>query len=244
MRDQTRSEVEAFWCDVFGVTTDRLWQHVTVRHPHTRLGDYEGWYVAWRGAGVHVSAPSSADAADVASLADASPVELQDPAFWQAFANQRSLQVIGPAVHHYLDEDPGVPQDVEQVDPVRLTLLKGRTTPEEWEDCGIPEALDEGGEALAVWGSSGDRDRPWVPALLGGAVLTDTAGARRDIGVLVAGDSRGQGVGLRLGQGAASYAVQWHGWARWTARTTNEPSLRTAARLGFEPYATALAIKP
>jgi len=243
MREQTRSEVEKFWCDLFGVTVERLWQQVTVLHPHTRLGDYEGWYVAWRGAGVHVSAPSSADAADVASLSDASPVELQDPVFWQAFARQRQLRVVGPALHHYLDEDPGVPDDVEQVDPVRLTLLKSRATPEEWEDCGIPEALDEGGEALAVWGSTGEHDRPWVPALLGGAVLTDTAGARRDIGVLVAGDSRRQGVGLRLGQGAASYAVQWHGWARWTARTANEPSLRTAARLGFEPYATALAIK-
>jgi len=243
MREVTQRDVESFWSDLFGVETDALWRRVTVLHPHTRLGDYEGWYVAWRGAGAHVSAPSAADAADVASLADASPVELQDPAFWKAFARQRELRVVGPAVHHYLDEDPGVPAEVEQVDPVRLTLLRDRVTPEEWEDCGIPEALEEGGEALAAWGG-GEPGRPWVPALLGGAVLTETAGARRDIGVLVADDARMRGLGLRLGQAAASYAVQWHGWARWTARTANEPSLRTAARLGFEPYATALAIKP
>ena len=107
MRSDTRRQVESFWCDLFGIAEDRLWREVTVAHPHGRLGDYEGWYVAWREHGVHVSAPSSADAEDVASLRAASPVELQQPEFWHAFARQRSLRVIGPATHHYLDEDPG-----------------------------------------------------------------------------------------------------------------------------------------
>ncbi len=98
MREVTRREVETFWRDLFGVPAEQLWRQVTVQHPHSRLGSYEGWYVAWRDRGVHVSAPSSADAADVASLAEASPLELQDPAFWRAFATQRSLRVIGPAV--------------------------------------------------------------------------------------------------------------------------------------------------
>jgi GNAT superfamily N-acetyltransferase len=243
MRDGTRGEIEAFWRDLFGVTETQVWREVSVR-PHGLLGDYEGWYVAWREQGVHVSAPSSADAADVASLTATSPVELQDPGFWQVFARQRSLRMIGPATHHYLDEDPGVPADVEQVDPVRLTLLRDRATADEWAESGIPDALEEGGEALAVWGATGEAARPWVPALLGGAVLTETAGANRDIGLLVAQDARGRGVGVRLGLAAASYAVSWHGWARWTCRTTNEPSMRTAARLGFEPYATQLALRP
>jgi GNAT superfamily N-acetyltransferase len=244
MRDATRHQIETFWCGLFGVAQDQLWQRVTVQHPHTRLGSYAGWYVAWRGDGVHVSAPGSADPDDVASLVAASPVELQEPAFWQAFADRRALRVVGPATHHYLDEDPGVPHDVEQVDPVRLTLLRNRTTPAEWEESGIPEALDEGGEAMAVWGTAGESDRPWVPALLGGAVLTETAGARRDVGLLVAEEARGHGVGQRLGQAAASYAISWHGWARWTAQTSNGPSLRLASRLGFEPYATQLGLKP
>jgi GNAT superfamily N-acetyltransferase len=244
MREHTRDEVEAFWRNLFGVTDEQLWRQVTVSHPHRGLGDYEGWYVAWRAHGVHVSAPSSADAGDVASLTGTTPVELQNPGFWRVFARQRSLRVVGPATHHYLDEDPGVPEDVEQVDPVRLTLLRDRTSGDDWEESGIPRALDQGGEALAVWGATGDATRPWVPALLGGAVLTETAGANRDVGLLVADDARVRGVGLRLGQAAASYAISWHGWARWTCRTTNEPSLRTAARLGFEPYATQLALRP
>ena len=243
MREGTRREVEAFWRDLFGVSEDGLWREVTVAHPHRRLGDYEGWYVAWREHGVHVSAPSSADAEDVASLRDVSPAELQQPEFWQAFARQRSLQVIGPATHHYLDEDPGVPDDVEQVDPVRLTLLRGATSAADWKESGLPEAIDAGAVALAVWGSTGEAGRPWVPALLGGAVLREAAGASRDLGVLVADAARGQGVGLRLGRAAASYAIDWHGWSSWRCRETNAGSLRIAARLGFEPYATQLAIR-
>jgi GNAT superfamily N-acetyltransferase len=243
VRDETRTAVEEFWRDLFGIASNLLWHEVTVTHPHGRLGDYEGWYVAWREQGVHVSAPSSAAVAEVAALRHASPVELQQPEFWHDFARQRSLRVIGPATHHYLDEDPGVPQDVEQVDPARLTLLRDAVTTEEWEESGIPEALAEAGEALAVWGATGEATRPWVPALLAGAVLTEAAGANRDVGLLVAGDVRGRGLGVRVGQAAASYAVAWHGWARWTCRTANEPSVRTAARLGFEPYATQLAIR-
>ena len=243
MRESTRSDVENFWCDMFDLDHDELWHDITVR-PHTRLGSYPGWYVAWSGDGVHISAPPTAAASDAAALANESPVDLRRVEFWHAFALQRSMQVVGPSIHHYLDEDPGVPDDVEQVDPIRLTLLRDAVSVEDWDECGIQDALDDGGEAVAVWGATGEPDRPWVPALLGGAVLTETAGAHRDVGLLVAADSRGRGIGARLGRAASSYAVQWHEWARWTARTTNVPSLRTAARLGYEPYATQLAIRP
>lgn len=243
MRAETEAEVEAFWRDLFGLEVDELWQDVTVR-PHEGLGDYAGWYVAWRADGVHVSCPSTAAALDAASLATASPAELQQPEFWQDFATQRSLTLVGPATHHYLDEDPGVPDDVEQVDPVRLTLLRDAVDPEDWQESGLPEAIDHGSPALAIWGATGESGRPWVPALLGGAVLREAGGVARDVGLLVADDSRGRGVGHRLGRGAASYAVAWHGWASWRCRTANRASMSTAARLGFEPYATQLAIKP
>lgn len=84
MREETRREVETFWRDVFDVPEDQLWRQVSVCHPHAALGAYQGWYVAWREQGVHVSAPSTADAADVASLVATSATELQDPGFWRA----------------------------------------------------------------------------------------------------------------------------------------------------------------
>jgi hypothetical protein len=56
------------WRNVFDVG-DALWSRVSVLHPHGVLGDHDGWYVAWRDNGVHVSAPSSATADEVASYA-------------------------------------------------------------------------------------------------------------------------------------------------------------------------------
>ena len=230
MRDRTRREIEQWWRDVFDVR-DALWSNVTVQHPHGPLGDYAGWYVAWRDAGVHVSAPSSAEADDVASLTNESAVILQDVTFWQAFANQRGLELIGPGVHRYLDEDPGPARGVREVAPSELRALGEQVDVDDWGESGFDEALDEpGAVAFATEG--------------GGAVLTELDGAPRNVGLLVAAEARGRGLGTELGRAAASYAVRHHGYARWRSRDTNIASTRAAERLGFERYATQLAVRP
>jgi GNAT superfamily N-acetyltransferase len=229
MRDRTRRDIEKWWRDVFDVH-DALWSKVTVRHPHGLLGDYAGWYVAWRDVGAHVSAPSSADADDVASLSREAPLSLQAVEFWHAFAQQRGLTVIGPGVHRYLDEDPGPIDGVERVDPHALLALRDLVVDDDWDESGFEDAITEPG--VVAFATAG-----------GGAVLTELAGAPRNIGLLVADDARGAGLGTTLGRAAASYAVSRHGYARWRSRDTNVPSCRAAERLGFEPYATQLAVR-
>ncbi len=229
MRDRTRREVEQWWRDVFDVR-GALWSNVTVLHPHGLLGDYEGWYVAWRDGGVHISAPSAAAADDVASLAREAPLSLQAVEFWHAFAKQRGLIVIGPGVHRYLDDDPGASDEVERVDPGALFALRDLVDADDWEESGFEDALAE--SDTVAFGTAG-----------GCAVLTELAGAPRNIGLLVAKEARGGGLGTMLGRAAASYAVARHGYARWRCRDSNLPSVRAAQRLGFEPYATQLAIR-
>lgn len=230
MRQETRQAVDAWWREVFGLGAE-LWRTVTVRHPHSpQLGDYGGWYVAWRGQGVHVSAPSSAEGAEVGSLADQAAVALQAVEFWTAFARQRGLEVIGPGVHRYLDEDPGPADGVLEVDRTSLHALRDRVSEDDWWESSFDEALEDPGTvAFATDG--------------GGAVLTVLDGAPRNVGLLVAADARGRGVGTALGRAAASYAVRHHGYARWRSRDVNVASSRAAARLGFEPYVTQLAIR-
>ena len=191
MRDRTRREVEQWWRRRF-----RRARHTVVegdvRHPHGLLGDYAGWYVAWRDAGVHVSAPSSAEAHEVASLTNESAITLQDVTFWQAFANQRGLELIGPGVHRYLDEDPGPARGVREVAPSELRTLGEQVEVEDWWECGFDESLDEpgvvafaaegGGAVLprARWsaaqrqlarGARGARARPGHRARSGGGVV-------------------------------------------------------------------------
>jgi GNAT superfamily N-acetyltransferase len=224
--------VEQWWQELFGIH-DGLWSSVTVQHPHGHLGDYEGWYVAWRDSGVHVSAPSTAEAGDVESLRHASAASLQEAAFWQTFADQRGLELIGPSTHFYLDDDPGLSDLVTTLRPEHMDALQDDVPPEQWVEGGMaddpsPElrfGVLRGGRAVAA------------------AVLNDWRGKPGDVGVLVVPDARGRGLGTAVGRHAASYAVREHGIARWRAATTNLASMRIAEGLGFEAYATQLAIR-
>jgi GNAT superfamily N-acetyltransferase len=231
VRAESREQADAWWRLLLGVG-DELWSTVTVLHPHERLGSYEGWYVAWREAGVHISAPATAAAADVASLADQPFAELQQPGFWHGFATRRGLQVRGPSTHAYLDVDPGPSDRVTSISVTELSELRAAVGDDDWEESGFADdpplafVLREDGRQVAA------------------ANLNVLDGIPRDIGVLVAPHARGLGLGAEVGRHAASYAIRDRGLARWAARIGNEPSTRTAARLGFEPYVTQLAVRP
>ena len=230
MRQQTRQLVDESWTDLFGIDPDALWSGVTVR-PHGRLGGYAGVMVAWRGTGVHVSAPASRSAEIAQSLATQGIRDLQTPEFWSEFARSVGLDVIGPSTHHYLDEDPGMPAAVVRIEPSELARLRAAVTLEEWEESGLA------GDAQVWFGCHTDG------RLVAAANLTSYADAPRDVGVLVVPDARGRRLVDEVGRAAASYAVSRHGLARWRARTTNRGSIGAAQRLGFEPWCTQLAIR-
>ena len=59
MHAATLSALNDYYTDVFGIDEVSLWQGATVRTHSGRLQGYEGYYVAWRSDGVHVSVPSS-----------------------------------------------------------------------------------------------------------------------------------------------------------------------------------------
>jgi GNAT superfamily N-acetyltransferase len=230
-----------------GVDVARLWQQSTVTAPHACDGPLAGrseWYVVWRGEGVHVSVPASAKDADLARLSGIGVSELRDLTSWAELADEMSLAPHVPEILHVLDEDPGVPDSVEQVDPIRLTQLRRAVDDQEWSASHLDRATREGCVAVALWSETGSVERSWVPELLGAAVLTDHAGARRDLGVLVATHARGRGFGRLVGQAAASYAVAWHGWATWHCRADDDASLHLGRSIGFEPYATRLVLTP
>lgn len=230
MRDQTEDYLDQWWAERFAVDSSGLWRSFTAM-PHGALGDYPGYFVAWRGDGVHVSLPATADPDAVKSLGQHAIADLQDPSLWHDFAESCGLSLIGPSTHAYLDSDPGTDARVEPVDESALASLQERVPEEDWRESGFADGppltfgLHEDGVLVAASNLHLFGDRP------------------RDVGVLVAPDARGRGLAAVVARHAASLAVREHGLARWGARNTNVASLATARHLGFEPWCTQLAIR-
>lgn len=229
MRTETEELVEDSWASLFDVDRAELWNRVTVR-PHQLLGDYPGWFVAWRHDGVHVSVPAGPHDEVVEALLRESPDRLRDLDHWRQLADGLGLRVIGPATHHYLDRDPGPSPTVTEVPVSETARLRSTVTQEEWQEAGMDDGL------VAFGRYAGDE-------LVAASTLADFADAPRHIGVLVSSPARGRGLVDEVGRSAAAYAVRHHGLARWRARPDNRGSSGAAARLGFEPWCTQLAIR-
>ncbi len=231
MRTDTTDRVETWWADLFGCPKSQLWQGIRVA-PHVLLAGYEGTYVAARGDGAHISLPDGFRPTDAESLAAQGIADLLSPDLWRRLESTRTASVIGPSVHHYLDEDPGPGPEVRTLDAFEVAPLATRSTVEEWQESGFDGHT---GVSFAVLSPEG--------TLLAAANLTEFDGVASDVGVLVARDARGRGLGFRVARAATSYAVREHGIARWRARTDNGASLGIATRLGFTPYCTQLAVR-
>jgi hypothetical protein len=231
MREETLRTVDEWWATTFGIERAELWVTSTVR-PHAVLGDYPGWFVVWREKGVHISTPSAVEAREVQSLSAIGLPELADAAFWKAFGLQRGLTLHGPSVHAYLDEDPGAATEVVVISDADLDFLREGVPAEEWGESGWEH------EPAHQWGIVEDG------RVVAAANLTDWGGTPRDVGVLVSPHARGRGLAEAVGRHAASQAIREHGVARWRAQVTDLASVHASRRLGFEPWATQLALRP
>jgi hypothetical protein len=233
MHAETLSVLDDYYSNLFGIDRASLWHGTTLRTHTGRLQGYEGYYVAWRGDGVHVSVPPS-DAGGSTGMDELSVPAvqtLQNLDFWGAFATTRGLRVVGPSTHAYLDRDPGPVEGVTRLQDDDLRSLR--------------EAVDE-----ADWVESGWNDQPPHAfglrengSLVAAANLNLFQHQPRDIGVVVPRRARGQGHSQLVGRHAASFAIRTHGFARWSARDSNAASIASSRRLGFERWCTQLAVR-
>ena len=231
MRHSTRSVLEDYYAELFGIDRQSVWNAVTAQTRSGRLKDYEGYYVATRGAGAHVSAPPSADLRVLKALAK-EPVEIiRQPAFWEEFAATRALRDIGPSTHAYLDGDPGPVDGVVRVNGDELTSLRRLVADADRAESGWN---DKPAHAFGLYEDG---------VLVAASNLNSFHQQPRDIGVIVAQGWRGRGLSEKLGRHAASFAIREHGFARWGARHANGASVAASRRLGFEPWCCQLAVR-
>ncbi len=78
MHAATLSALNDYYTDLFGIDEASLWQGSTVRTHSGRLQGYEGYYVAWRSDGVHVSMPPSGGSEVTRSLSTETVDTLQE----------------------------------------------------------------------------------------------------------------------------------------------------------------------
>jgi hypothetical protein len=84
-------EVDHWWSEQFGIAETDIWRVPTVR-THTVLGDYAGWFVAWSGSGVHISAPVDTSVQTLERMR-ATPAEtLAGVGFWRGLGRRSRVR--------------------------------------------------------------------------------------------------------------------------------------------------------
>ncbi len=233
MEEATRARIESFWARlVMPDPEQRLHRTNVIEHGPAMFG-YPGILAVLRQRRVFLSAPSDMTVT-ITGWRPTSETVI-DPSWWAHHLPEWS--VLGPSIHSFLDHTEGLPTAsracLVTVSDV-ADALQARVTPEEWAEAGF--ARDD---VEAAWLLDDDQGRP-----VAASNLTLFDGTPADVGVLVAGDARGQGYAAEVGMVSARCAVDECGLARWRSLATNMASRRTAARLGFEDDCTQLAIRP
>lgn len=212
--------VDGYWRDALGWTAR---SGVTVV---PQLPGPQGIYVLAIGNRACVAAPSDVD------CHGAQLRQVMDPGWWDARLGERVERIVGPSVHHYLDDTRGLPiTDVRPIPAAALEPLRESCPPPEWYEGGF------GDETAEYFGAvRGGR-------LVAAANLTWWKGGLTDVGVLTHPRFRGRGLGKAVAATAARQAISRSGVARYRALETNYASRAIARRLGFVEYGGNLAIR-
>lgn len=165
---------------------------------------------------------------EVAGLALANgPAQLLDPYVWTPLA---SRPVLGPADHFWADHDTELPAGADPLDPEQCDELRAQVSDAEWRESGFDRTPH------ASFGVVEDN------RLIAASVLTTLWGWPVDVGILVAPDARGRGLGSRVAAAALAAGVALSGFAAFRVARTNAASRGVAGRLGLTAYGANLAV--
>lgn len=223
------SRVEGYWAEEMGLPAGRLFAGSLQLVTHgDRLADYHGVFAIFRGDKATVSFPL-ADLESLRPRLPSPPVSPQGMA--EAFAD---FSVIGPAYIGYAAKAPSAPDFVRSLDEKDLPLaaaLRSACPEEEW---------DHGGSEVGTAPASG--------AFIGGNLVA-LAGYEiwehgiAHISIVTHPEYRGRGYGRAavahlMGRAFAAGLIP-----QYRTLDANTASIRIAESLGFERYATSVAVR-
>ncbi len=230
------ARVDRHWARYFGLDVARLSDpgvHVT---PHVGLGDYAGVWLFRRGASCIVSAPPER-LAELEPLRDRSVAELGDRET-VALLFPEAAAIVGPAFHASVAPDCFVPRRdpltrmLQQTDAAAVETLRSACTAEDWEAGGPPNP----GEGYAAGCFRDD-------ALVALATLRARGADACDPCVVTHPAWRAQGCGTAAVSAAVQHALDRDLLTLYLTLVANAPAVALARALGFDPYATHLAVR-
>jgi GNAT superfamily N-acetyltransferase len=220
---ETRDRIDGHWSRRFGVPVPGLapvMVAATGRYDDAAL-------VVLLGDHAYVDAPIER-AQDVAALVlPQSPAAVLDPYTWTPLA---SAPALGPADHFWADHATDLPAGADPLDPEQCDELRAVVPEAEWREAGFDRTPH------ACFGIVEDH------RLIAASVLTTLWGWPVDVGVLVAPDARGRGLGSRVASAALAAGVGLSGFAAFRVARTNAASRGIAGRLGLTAYGANLAV--
>lgn len=150
---------------------------------------------------------------------------------WREALRHTNPVVLGPAAHFLTDTSVGpsgaeIPPALPEVQ--RLAAL---IAPEEVDESGV---LEPDVDRFGLWVQGG---------LVAVSSLSGWVGGRTDVGLLVAPEFRGRGLGRDVAAIALNAAIRNAGLARWRCREDNIASVGLARGFGLQPYGRNLGIR-
>jgi ribosomal protein S18 acetylase RimI-like enzyme len=205
--------------------------------PHAELRGYRGVWFFVRAHSAVVSAPSEWVPRLERVHASAGAEELLSPASVLRGLHHAAGEIVGPSFQGWLRAErfrPVAPDGVQRVTESKaavLSALRSSCSPEEWEHAGIEPRAEQ------VWASFQEEQ-----AVAVGQLRFHSDGAV-DPCVITHPAHRGQQQALRLVSAMAHEALSAGRLVLYQTLLSNDPAVSLALRLGFEQYATLLAVR-
>jgi len=229
--------IDAYWSRFLGVPEAALRCLGVTVTAHAALGDYRGVWLFVRGECGVVSAPPEWVEPFAREYASTPADALLDAERARRVLGPFAGTAVGPSFQGWLPPEAlrAVPEDgvcrIADGGVELVASLRAACAPQEWEHGGVGDGAGE------LWASFAGREL----AALGRMRARD--GDAVDPCVIAHPAHRGRGHALRLVGAMVRDALASGRLVLYQTLLANAPALSVARRLGFEPYATLLAVR-
>ena len=231
------SPIDAYWSRHLGVPAAALQRSGVVVTPHAELGDYRGVWFFVRGDSAVVSAPAEWVPRLEDQCGSIAAEELLSHTSARRILGPAAGQIVGPSFQGWLPADHFRPiasdgvRRLAESEGEFIRALQASCSHEEWEHAGINPARAD------VWASFQGTQ---VVAL---GQLRSRPGNAVDPCIITHPEHRGAGHGLRLVSAMLERALTKDQLILYQTLMSNVPSVSLARYLGFDQYATLLAVR-